>query len=242
MQKILGKIRKADTDYKMILENDHIVVGVSGGKDSLALLTALTAYQKFCPAKFKITAVNIDMGFEDTSKEQIDRFDSYIKSLVVDYIKVQTNIAHILFEDRKEKSPCSLCSKMRRGALSTKTIEIGAKKLALGHHSDDILHTFLLSFVFEGRLSVFQPTSFMDRTGITLIRPFIYVSEAEIISLTKRLKLPIVYNVCPQDKHTQRDYMAKLIEKLDKDFPDAKKRMTSALLNPERNNLWKKPD
>ncbi|MFW5780444.1 MAG: tRNA 2-thiocytidine biosynthesis TtcA family protein [Bacillota bacterium] len=242
MQKILGKVRRAVTDYKMISEGDHIVVGVSGGKDSLLLLTALSNYRKFSPVNFKLTSVNINLGFKNTDEKEVIEFDNYIKSLDVELIRVDTDIAYILFENRKEKSPCSLCSKMRRGALNTKAIDIGAKKLALGHHSDDVLQTMFLSFLYEGRLSTFQPTAFMDRTGITLIRPFIYVTEDDIENLSKKLELPIIHNVCPANKETQREYMAELIEKLNNDIPGAKERMISALTHPERNNLWRPPD
>lgn len=239
MRKILGKVRKAVVDYNMINDGDHIVVGVSGGKDSLLLLTAMSIYQKFSPQKFELTAVTIDLGFEGTDKQQMQTFEDYIKGLGVKHIVEKTDIGHILFEDRKEKSPCSLCSKMRRGALNTKAIELGANKLALGHHSDDVLQTFLLSFIYEGRLSTFQPTAFMDRTEITLIRPFIYVSEEEIKAATKRQELPAVFNVCPANKLTQREYMNELIFKIDADIPGAKDRMLSAITHPERNNLWK---
>lgn len=238
MQRILNKTRKAIIDYKMIADGDHIVVGVSGGKDSLLLLKILSIYQKFSPQKFNLTAVNIDLGFPSTSRDEIKMLKGYIASLGIDFIIEETQIAHILFEDRKEKSPCSLCSKLRRGALNTKAVEIGANKLALGHHSDDILQTFLLSMMYESRLSIFQPTAYMDRTQITLIRPFIYVSEKEIIASANRHSLPTVFNVCPVDKQTQREYMSRLIFQIDKDISGAKSRMLSAITHPERNNLW----
>lgn len=238
MQRILNKTRKAIIDYKMIADGDHIVVGVSGGKDSLLLLKILSIYQKFSPQKFNLTAVNIDLGFPSTSRDEIKMLKVYIASLGIDFIIEETQIAHILFEDRKEKSPCSLCSKLRRGALNTKAVEIGANKLALGHHSDDILQTFLLSMMYESRLSIFQPTAYMDRTQITLIRPFIYVSEKEIIASANRHSLPTVFNVCPVDKQTQREYMSRLISQIDKDISGAKSRMLSAITHPERNNLW----
>lgn len=240
MRKILGKVRRAIADYNMINDGDHIVVGVSGGKDSLALVAALANYQKFSPQKFQITAVTIDLGFNDTDLEQMKTMSNFIEGLGVKHVIEKTSIGYILFEDRKEKSPCSLCSKMRRGALNTKAIELKANKLALGHHSDDVLQTFMLSFIYEGRLSTFQPTAFMDRTEITLIRPFIYVSEEEIISTAKRNELPTVFNVCPANKLTQREYMNELIFQIDKDIPGAKDRMISAVTHPERNNLWDK--
>lgn len=240
MQKILGKVRKAIVDYHMIDDGDKIVVGVSGGKDSLLLLTALAMYQNFSPQKFELYAVTIDLGFADTDEKEKQAMTEYIEKLGIKHITEHTKIGNIIFEDRKEKSPCSLCSKMRRGALNTKAIELGAKKLALGHHSDDALQTLLLSFIYEGRLSTFQPTGFMDRTGITLMRPFIYVSEKEIEWTANRLKLPIVHNYCPANKNTQREYMSELVKKLEQDIPGATDRMTAAVMHPERNNLWKK--
>lgn len=241
MRKILAHLRKAVTDYNMISDGDHIAVGVSGGKDSLLLLTALAAYQKFSPQKFDLTAITVDMGFEGTDKEELNALVSYIEGLGVRFVLEKTEIAHILFDIRKEKSPCSLCSKLRRGALNAKAKEIGANKLALGHHSDDALQTLMLSFVYEGRLSCFQPVSHMERMNITLIRPFIYVTEGLIKSVSGRLNLPILHNVCPANKHTQREYMANLIFGIDADIPGGKERMMQAVLHPERNNLWQKP-
>lgn len=238
MQKILGDMRRAIADYKMIEDNDHIVVGVSGGKDSLTLLSCLARFRIFSEAKFKLTAIMIDLGFKDTKQSEVDDLIEFCKSLDVELIIEKTNIGQIVFEERKEKNPCSLCSKMRRGALNTKCIEIGANKLALGHHSDDVLETMLLSFIYEGRLSTFQPLSFMDRTGITLIRPFIYVDEADIKGVTNRYNLPIVHNPCPANKITQREYMKDLVKHICKDIPFAKDRMTAAIMHPERYNLF----
>ena len=178
------------------------------------------------------------MGFPGTVENEIEETKRYIEKLGIDYYIEKTNIASIIFDERKEKSPCSLCSKMRRGALNTKAIEIGAKKLALGHHNDDILETFLLSFIYEGRLSTFQPTGYMDRMGITLIRPFIYVSEEEINLTCNKYKIPLIKNVCPEDKHTKREEMKKMLEEIEKQNQGAKQRMINAIIHPERNNLW----
>ena len=242
LQLILGKVRKDVTDYNMIEDNDHIAVGVSGGKDSLLMLTALSAYQKFSPQKFHITAITVDMGFKETDYGELEAMSEYIENkLRIRHIIEKTDIAYILFEARKEKSPCSLCSKMRRGALNAKAVEIGANKLALGHHSDDMLQTFLLSMIYESRLSTFQPVSYMDRTKITLIRPFLYVNEKEIVSVSQKLRLPLLNNVCPANKHTQREYMKELIDKIDADIPGARFRMKEALKHPERRNLFEAP-
>lgn len=240
MQKLLSLTRKAINDYNMIKDGDKIAVGVSGGKDSTALLAVLAAYKKFAPEKFDLVAINIDLGFADTDKAEVEKLSEYCKSVNVPLIIEHTQIAQIIFEERKEKSPCSLCSKMRRGALNSAAIANGCNKLALAHHADDIIDTFFLSLLHEGRLSTFMPVSFMDRTGITLIRPFIYAEEKYLAGLCRRYSLPIVHNPCPEDKHTRREDMKKLIEELDSRFDGSKKLMMSALFNPSRNNLWDK--
>lgn len=240
MQKLLSLTRKALNDYKMICDGDKIAVGVSGGKDSVALLAVLSAYRRFSPEKFDLTAINIDLGFKDTDPAQVDALKRYCESIDVPLIIEHTQIADIIFEERKEKSPCSLCSKMRRGALNSVAIASGCNKLALAHHADDILDTFMLSLVFEGRLSTFMPVSYMDKTGITLIRPFLYVEEKYLSGLCRRYDLPIVHNPCPADKHTKREEMKDLVDMLEEKYPSSKKLMMSALFNPERNNLWDK--
>lgn len=240
MQKLLSLARKAINDYKMIEDGDRIAVGVSGGKDSTALLAILAAYRRFAPEKFDLIAVNVDLGFEDTSKEEMKKLSDYCESIGVRLIVEHTDIARIIFEERKEKSPCSLCSKMRRGALNAVAVADGCNKLALAHHADDIIDTFFLSLLHEGRLSTFMPVSRMDRTGITLIRPFIYVEEKYLSGLCRRYDLPIVHNPCPEDKHTRREDMKALVEELDSKFKGSKKLIMSALFNPDRNNLWDK--
>ncbi len=240
MQRLLSLTRKAINDYNMISDGDKIAVGVSGGKDSTALLAVLAAYKKFAPEKFGLVAINIDLGFSDTNKSEVEKLCAYCESVDVPLVIEHTQIAQIIFDERKEKSPCSLCSKMRRGALNSAAIAHGCNKLALAHHADDILDTFFLSLLHEGRLSTFMPVSVMDRTGITLIRPFIYAEEKYLAGLCRRYDLPIVHNPCPVDKHTRREDMKNLVEELDSRFKDAKKLMLSALYNPDRNNLWDK--
>lgn len=224
----------------MIEDGDKIAIGVSGGKDSSALLAVLAAYKRFAPEKFDLLAVNVDMGFKETDPAEVQKLRDYCDSVNVPLIVEHTQIAQIIFEERKEKSPCSLCSKMRRGALNSVAVANGCNKLALAHHADDILDTFFLSLLHEGRLSMFMPVSYMDRTGITLIRPFIYAEEKYLAGLCRRYDLPIVHNPCPEDKHTRREDMKDLVEELDGRFAGSKKLMLSALFNPERNNLWDK--
>lgn len=241
MQKLLALTRKAINDYEMIADGDSIAVGVSGGKDSTALLAVLAAYKKFAPEKFELHAINIDMGFKDTDPLQVKALRDWCDAIGVPLTVVKTDIAEIIFERRKESSPCSLCSKMRRGALNTAALEAGCNKLALAHHADDVLGTFLLSLLFEGRLSTFAPKSYMSRTGVTLIRPFIYVEEKYLSGLCRRLSLPVVFNPCPEDKHTGREDVKRMIETAESISPNAKKLMMSALFHPERNNLWQPP-
>ena len=242
MQKIIGRIRKAIKDYNMIQDGDKIAVGVSGGKDSCALLTALAMYRKYSPEKFDIVAINIDMGFKETDQSEVQALAEHCRSLDVPLVIEHTDIADVIFEYRKEKSPCSLCSKMRRGALCNAAVKLGCNKIALGHHSNDVLETMMLSFIYESRLSCFMPKSYMSRTGVTIIRPLIYVEEGDIRGAVRRLGLPIVHNPCPQDKHTQREYMKQLIDRIDADIPHARDRMTKAIMSPEAYNLWDKVD
>lgn len=235
MQKLLSYVRRAIEDHDMIEDGDRVAVGLSGGKDSLMLMTALANFRRFSPNKFTMTAVTIDLGFGADYKDLAE----YCKSIDVEFNLVETDIKRIIFDERKEKSPCSLCSKMRRGALNTFITANGYNKLALGHHGDDLVETMLLSLCYEGRFSTFAPKSFMDRSGVTLIRPLVYAYEKDIANMAKGL--PIVHNPCPVNHHTQREYMKNLIKHIQEDIPIAKDRMLSAIISPERNNLWEVP-
>lgn len=231
-------MRRALTDYKMIEDGDKIAVGLSGGKDSIALLALLAAYKKFSPQKFDLVAINIDLGFADIDKAQVQATKEYCESIGVELVIERTQIYDVIL-DRGEKSPCSLCSKMRRGALNGAAKSLGCNKLALGHHADDALDTFILSLIYEGRISTFMPVSVMERSNITLIRPLIYVEEKYLSGLARRYDLPIIHNPCPQDKHTKREEAKLLVQQLDEKF-DCKQHMLTALWHPERNNLWDK--
>lgn len=239
MQRILGLMQKCIERFDLIKDGDKIAVGISGGKDSTLLIAALKAYQKFAKVKFDLVGINIDLGWqldENELKLQKEFFDKY----GIEFIQEKTEIGPLIFDIRKESNPCSLCSKMRRGALNTMAIKHGCNKIALGHHSDDVIETFFLSMLYEGRLSTFSPITYMSRSDITLIRPFLYVSEKDIKLAAKKLNIPIVHNPCPADKHTKREEIKQLITKLDIEFEDSKKRITRAIYHPERNNLWDK--
>ena len=231
MQKVLSFLRRACDQYNLIQNGDKIAVGVSGGKDSLVLLKALKDYSRFSPQKFEIVGITIDM-FNDNSFQNIADF---CKKENIEYHVVPSNIYEIVFNERKEKNPCSRCSKLRRGMLNTTAISLGCNKLALGHSADDLTHTFLLSLFYEGRLSTFSPKSYLDRTGITVIRPLILCDEKHIISASKNL--PVTPSKCPVDKHTQREYVKDLLKHIKQEIPFAQDRIFSALTHPERNNL-----
>lgn len=238
MQKLLSYLRRGVDDYGMINDGEKITVGVSGGKDSLALLVGLANLGKFYPAKFKLCAVTLDMGFgmDFTPVAEL------CKALGVEYVVKKTDIAEILFNIRKESNPCSLCAKMRRGALHDAALELGSHKVALGHHNDDALDTFMLSLVYEGRVNCFSPVTYLDRKDITLIRPLIYAPEKYVAGFAKRYELPVVKNRCPEDKRTKREYVKNLIKQLEKENPGFKTRLFTAIEGAHAGNFGIFPD
>lgn len=238
LQKLLSMVRRCDSDFALIEKNDRMAVGLSGGKDSLALLYALAAYRRFCPNPFELCAIVIDAG----AGADFSPLSPLCEQLGVPLHIVETQIAPIVFEERKEKNPCSLCAKMRRGALDGKLNELGYNTLALGHNADDMAETFLLGMLYEGRLNTLQPKSYLDRAGIKLIRPLLYVREKETAAFVKENGVPIIFNPCPANGFTQRETMKSLIAEMCKITPDAFERMHSALTHPERNNLLPKKE
>ena len=237
MQKILSAMRRAIQDYKMIADGDRIFVGVSGGKDSVLLLNALAAYRRFSPEHFTLEAITIDMGLKDTKSEEIGALTANCEALGVPHHIIKTDIAEIIFDARKESNPCSLCAKMRRGALNSTINDLGGGKLALGHNADDVAETMIMSLIYEGRFSCFSPTAYMDKTGVSLIRPLIYLEECDIKSAVERLSLPIVKNPCPMNRVSKREYAKDLIKNICKDVPFAKDRILGAIYHPKRTNL-----
>ena len=228
LQQLLSFTRKAVDEYQMIETGDKIAVGISGGKDSLTLLYALSGRRRFYPKRFELTAVTVDLGYEKFHTEKID---ALCRELGVPYHVIKTDIAHILFEERKESNPCSLCAKMRKGALNEAVKKLGYNKVAYAHHKDDIVETMILSLIFEGRFHSFSPKSYLDRMGLTVIRPMMFVNEADVIGFQRKYDLPVEKSRCPVDGLTKRQYAKELIHQLELDHPGAKQRMFTAILN-----------
>ena len=225
MQKLMGLFRRCVEDYQMIQDGDRVAVGVSGGKDSLVLLELLAGLRTYAPLQFSVEAITIDMGLE-MDYSQIEKM---CQRLDVPYHLIKTEIAPIIFEHRKEKNPCSMCSKMRRGALNQAILDLGMNKLALGHHYDDAVETFLMSLLFEGRISCFQPVTNLDRTGVIQIRPMLYIHEKTVDHFAKRKELPVLENRCPVDKQTKREEVKQLVYNLSETYPDLKERVFGAM-------------
>lgn len=235
MNKILSHIRKAIEDFNMIQNGDKIAVGLSGGKDSLTLLTALSLFKKFSPIKFDLIAITID---QTDGQTDLTPLKDFCRNLEIEYDIVKTQIFDVIFNKRKEKSPCSLCAKMRRGSLNNRAKELGCNKIALAHHSDDLIETFFLSLFYEGRLSVFSPVTYLSNVDIITIRPLIYVNENLIKTVSK--DLPIIKNICPVDHKTKREEMKNLMKKFEENIPNVKKQILNAIIHPERYNLFDK--
>ena len=238
LQQLLSPFRKAVEDFNMINDGDKIAVGLSGGKDSIALLSAFCGLKRFYPKKFELVAVTIDTGV-GYDKGELDALKEYVNSLGVDYHIEKTEIYDIVFNERKESNPCSLCANMRRGALNQVSAKLGCNKVALGHHADDLVETFYLSMLYEGRFSTFHPVTHLERANLDVIRPMIYVRERDIVSFTN--DKPILHNPCPADKHTRREYIKNLLKDIRKEIPFSTDNVLNALIHPERTNLFTKP-
>ncbi len=226
LQKLYSYVRRALNDYKMIEENDRIAIGISGGKDSLALLYALSGIRKFHPIKFSIVAITIDLGWEDFDLAPAERL---CEELDVEYHIIKTQIAQIVFEERKEDNPCSLCAKMRKGSLNEAIKELNCNKVAYAHHRDDVVETMLLSLMYEGRFHSFAPVTKLNEADVTIIRPMLYVHEADVIGFIRRYNVPVIKSPCPADGHTKREYVHKLLLQLNRDNPGVKNRMFTAI-------------
>lgn len=228
MQILMSRMRAAMEKYDMISEGDRIAVGVSGGKDSLALLYALSEMRRFYPVKYEITAITADMCFfgEKTDFSQITRLCDTLK---VEHIIKETELYHIIFETRKEKNPCSLCARMRRGILHDLTNETGANKLALGHHMDDAAETFMMNLLSGGRIECFRPVTYLSRKNLTMIRPMIFATEKEVLRATNKMSLPTVESPCPMDKTSNRNEMKELLKELERTYPAVREKIIGGM-------------
>lgn len=228
LQQLMSITRKAVDEFHMIQSGDRIAVGISGGKDSLALLYALAGMRRFYPEKFQLEAITVDLGFENFNTEKIR---ALCEKLDVNYTVVSTEIAKIIFEERKESNPCSLCAKMRKGALNTTAKELNCNKIAYAHHRDDVVETMLLSLIFEGRFHTFSPVTYLDRMDLTLVRPLLYMQEADVIGFCNKYHLPVEKSPCPADGNTKREYAKNLLQQLNLENPGVKERMFTAISN-----------
>lgn len=238
LQQVLSYVRRAVDDYHMIEEGDRIAVGISGGKDSLTLLYALNDLKRFYPKHFEIHAVTVDLGFENLD---LDRIRELCSTMNVEYTVVKTDIAHVIFEERREENPCSLCAKMRKGALNQAIKETGCNKVAYAHHKDDVVETMLMSLIYEGRFHTFAPVTYLDRMELTVIRPLMYMNEADVIGFVRKYDVPVVKSPCPADGHTKREYVKNLLRNLNLENPGVKERMFTAVVNSNMKG-WKKDD
>lgn len=245
MQRLLSHMRRAVEDYDMIKTGDRIAVGLSGGKDSLAVLVAAHALKRFYPKTFHLEAITLDLGMGNMDFSPLA---DLCESLSIPFSIEKTQIKEVVFDIRKEKNPCALCANLRRGALNTVAKERGLDKIMLGHHFDDVIETFLLSLLFEGRVSCFSPVTYLDRMGVTLLRPFIYIEEKEIKKFVLNAGLPVVKNTCPADGNTKREYVKTLLSQLEREHHGVKKRLFTAMCNsadgwaPPKKHIRRKDD
>ena len=230
LQKLFSYTRQAINDFQMVQDGDKIAIGVSGGKDSLALLYALTGLQKFIPEKIQLVAVTVDLGFGEFQTESVK---GLCKKLEIEYHVVKTQIADVLKAKIKEGSFCSLCAKMRKGALNNFAKELGCNKIAYAHHKDDFIETMLLSLLYEGQFFSFPPVKYFEEADITVIRPLIYIPEKDIIGFQNKMNLQSVKNPCAFDKNTKRESVKKLLHQIQKENPQAKEKMFNAIMKGE---------
>ena len=226
LQQLYSYTRKAIDDYHMIEEGDRIAIGISGGKDSLTLLYALQGLMRFYPKKFSLEAITVDLGFQNLD---VARVQSLCEELGVPYTVVKTEIAEIVFEQRKESNPCSLCAKMRKGALNNQAESLGCNKIAYAHHKDDIIETMMLSLLYEGRFHSFSPYAYLDRMKLVVIRPLMYLKEADVIGFQNKYQLPVIKSPCPMDGNTRREYVKQLLHQLNQENPGVKERLFHAI-------------
>ncbi len=238
LQRLYSLTRQAIDDYHLIDDGDRIAVGISGGKDSLTLLYALHGLRRFYPKKFELCAVTVDLGFEGFDPEPVK---TLCERFLVPYTVIPTDIGKILFQARKETNPCALCAKLRKGALNKAALDLGCNKVAYAHHQDDVIETALLSLFYEGRFYSFAPCTYLDRTKLQVIRPMIYVSEADVVGFRNRYELPVCQNPCPADGYTKREYVKKITKFLLQENPHIKENLFHAVVSSTLPG-WQKSD
>ena len=226
LQQVLSYVRKAIEDYNMIEENDRIAVVISGGKDSLTLLYALNSLKKFYPKHFDLCAVTVDLGFNNLN---LDAIVKLCADLDVPYYIIKTDIAQIVFDERKETNPCSLCAKMRKGAINEFLNNNNYNKVAFAHHKDDVVETMMMSMIYEGRFHTFSPVTYLDRSKVSIIRPMIYMNESDVIGFVNKNNIPVVKSPCPVDGLTKREYVKNVLDNINKDAPGVRWRMFTAI-------------
>ncbi len=230
LKKPLSFVRRAIDDYQMISKDDRVAVGVSGGKDSMLLLATLATLRNFYPIPFTLFAVRIDLGFSQMDDAPLKEL---CEKLSIPYLCVPTQIGEIVFSARAETNPCSLCAKMRRGALAKAAVSLGCNKLAFAHNRDDVIETLMLNLLHEGRIGTFSPVTTWDNSGVTLIRPLIYMEEKDVRYACTQNGLPIVKNTCPADGKTRRSAVKDLIFSLQKEQKDVKSKLFGAIQRAE---------
>jgi len=228
LQQLMSLTRKAIDEYQMIDRGDKIAVGISGGKDSLTMLYALHGLKRFYPKPFTMEAITVDLGHPGFD---LSRIQKLCEELDIPYTIVKTDIAKIIFQERKESNPCSLCAKMRKGALNEAIKAAGCNKVAYAHHKDDIIETMLMSMLFEGRFHSFSPKTYLDRMDLTVIRPLMFVDETDVIGFNNKYDLPVEKSPCPADGYTKRQYAKELVKQLNEENPGARERMFTAIIN-----------
>ena len=226
LQRLYSLTRQAIDEYRLIQDGDRIAVGISGGKDSLTLLYALNGLRQFYPQSFTLQAITVDLGYEGFDLTPVK---TLCERFLIPYTIIHTDIGKILFQERKENNPCSLCAKLRKGALNQAALQLGCNKVAYAHHRDDVIETALLSLMYEGRFYSFAPLTYLDRTGLSVIRPMIYVSEADVIGFMNRYELPVCKNPCPADGYTKREYVKNLTKRLVTENPQFKDNLFHAI-------------
>lgn len=235
LQKVMSQVRRALDDYHMITDNDRIAVGISGGKDSLTLLLALHGLMRFYPKPFTLHAVTVDLGFDNLD---LDKIQELCNKIGIPYTIVKTQIAEIVFEGHREENPCSLCAKLRKGAFNNAIKKEGCNKIAYAHHRDDMIATMFLSLLYEGRFQALEPVTYLEKSGLTLIRPLLYMRESDVVGFTNKAALPVVKSPCPADGKTRRKYVEELLRRIDRENPGAKNRIFTAIENGWLDN-WK---